>query len=197
MKIRKDHEIIKQSSNLFIDILGKKIDIDKIQSRKLKVGFFVWARHKPKELFKNYIELNKCITDEKFNVIVDDNCSQIFMRIEQNEQKKLVEQYYEFFKNCNVITSSNVCKVSIQEFLELIKKIPYKSFYSFLPTKKKEKLKELDLGELAHVYLEIKTITYALTYCDVLFVGKRSSNIAYFYHHYIDKNANFIIVDDF
>lgn len=197
MKGRQDFLAINKLSNLFIEVIGKNLNLNKIKNRKLNVGFFVWARHKPKELFYKYIELNKILTDNKFNVIVDDNCSEIFMQIDKKEQEELVMLYLDFFKECNVKISSVECKISIQNFLEFIKKIPHKAFYSFLPQKKKEQLTELNLGELAHIYLEINTIKYALSFCDVLLVGKRSSNIAYFYHRYVNKDSNFIIVDDF
>ncbi len=197
MKNRKDLDYLVKQSNLIVDIIGKEIEIKKVKNKNLKIGLFVWARNKPKMLFNYYKKLNNIITNEKLNVIIDDNCSQICMQIDAKRQKQLVEEYYQFFNDCNVLTSSSKCDISIEEFMKYIKNISYQSFYSFLPQKKKDKIEELNLGELVHNYLEYKTISYAFTFCDALFVGKKSCNIAYFYHRHIDQNANFIIVDNF
>ena len=197
MNNRIDLSLLQNKSKLFREIIGNNIDTKKLENRKLKIGFFVWARSVPKELFNNYIALNNLITDEKFNVLVDDNCSRIFMKIDFETQKNLVEQYLTFFKDCNVFLSSEICHVSTCDFFEFLKKFPSGSYYNFLPEKKKQNIDSLSLGELMHTYLEIRTIQQISKRCDVLFVGKRSSNIAYLYHEYIDKNCTFIIIDDF
>ena len=197
MTDREDLQLIRKKSRLFKDMIGDILDLDKLQSKTLKVGFFLWARHEPKNLFRQYESLNSLITNEKLNIFIDDNCSKIFMDIKQSVQDELIRKYIHFFDKCKVYISSKTCSVSVKDFFCFIKKVPYKSYYSFLPKRKSEIIEELKLGELMHTYLEIKTIEFASSLCDVLFVGKRSSNIAYFFHEHINSKCRFIIVDDF
>lgn len=197
MNKRTDLLLLQNKSKLFRDIIGNNVAVDKIENRTLKIGFFVWARSAPKHLFNQYIALNSLITDETFNVLVDDTCSRIFMKIDSETQCGLVDQYLSFFSKCNVILSSETCVVSSYDFFQFLKKIPSGSYYNFLPSKKKQIITSLNLDELMHTYLEVKAIQQISQHCDVLFVGKRSSNIAYLYHEYIDNNCTFIIIDDF
>ena len=197
MNSRADLVALQEKSNLFIDLIGDKLEMELINRNEIKVGFFVWARHKPKKLFTHYLELNSLITKNKLNVFIDDNCSKIFMQIDNDEQKRLIEQYFQFFRQSITYLSSDLCNVSTNDFFYFINSIPFKAYYNFLPKRKKEELEILKLSELMHTYLEIKTIEVASSMCDVLFVGKRSSNIAYFYHKHIDAKARFLIIDDF
>ncbi|MBO5102932.1 MAG: hypothetical protein J6C13_02445 [Clostridia bacterium] len=198
MKKRNDLDLLRKFSSLFIDVVGSPLNELKLLKKELNIGFFVWARSKPKDIFNNFIDLNNLLTKNKLNVIIDDNCSKIYMKLEQSVQDELIDLYYDFFGNrCQIFLSSKQNKISIEDFFAFLQKIPHKSYYNFLPKKKRINLSDLTLGELMHTYLEIKTIEFAFTFCDVLLLGKRSSNIAYFYHEYVNSQNQFIIVDDF
>lgn len=194
----RDDLIVLRSKDLAIcEVLGKRMNLDMIERKEMVVGFLVWARYDPKDIFLRYINLSRNLSKFPLHVMVDDVCSNVYMQIERTKQEELKRKYADFFQGCITSFRSDESVSNSSDFLRFISKINVKEYKAFLPQRLKteDKLPTLKMTELLHTYLEIEAIKSLGKDVDAILLGKRSTNIAYLYHNKIDSKQNFIIVD--
>lgn len=191
---RKDLVILNSIDSRICGVIGPNIPYTTLVNRNLKVGFFVWARNKPKALFKQFIEISKQISKYKMGVWIDDICSKAYMKLDENTQNLLNEKYDVFFNECEKEHMSCISRLSSYDFFRFLLCVSAESYRSFLPKTIKDK-DDLFMVELLHTFFEINTIRCVADASDVILLGKKSSNIAYYYHRYIDDSVIFLIID--
>ncbi|MBA4496435.1 hypothetical protein ACFO25_16895 [Paenactinomyces guangxiensis] len=144
----------------------------------------VWARRKPKPVFKAFIELAKVLSPYPLKVFVDDVCSQTVMKISDDKQKNLNEAYEKYFShyNCSVTFSSHLYErvygdKVLLEILRLGQSITLNEFQRCLPQKKRDKYQSLQLDEILHCLLQLFLFKHIQSKSRVLLIGQFSQAI--------------------
>jgi hypothetical protein len=144
----------------------------------------MWARSKPKPVFKAYIELAKLLSPHPLQVFVDDVCSQTVMKINNDEQKDLNKAYEKYFSdyNCSVTFSSDLYQrvygnKLFSEIIQFAQSITLNEFQRCLPQKKRDMYQFLQLDEILHCLLQLFLFKHIQDKSRVLLIGQFSQAI--------------------
>lgn len=126
------------------------------------LGFVFMAKKPPKEVYRVFPMLTKCLSSKPLNIFVDDALAKGLTRRSDSEQSQINEAYDKFFseQGCPVYFASEMYKALGASDLSILlrsigTKLTYSELLQLLPQEKRTSLDELTLVEPFHAMSEL------------------------------------------
>ena len=195
LKVEKILNILKEK--------GVICEIKESVKENAQLATICWARSDPKLVFSFMNKLSRCISLQKFILLIDDICPKILYGRTDAEQWKINQKYLNMFSDCKIYFSSDIYREVLsenfmKEFIGMMKKINLNYYNDFLPKKKKANFERINLGEFMHTFCELYLLAYGEKYLkiDTMIFGKFSQNIIFMSKKLINKESamSYIII---